>query len=189
MAYAGVLWIELGPAFLEKWESTSKNSALVGFAKAGLKFYDKALIWIIALGVLLPTMHQSSLGTLMLLAGNKLHGLWYTPWVPLLFLISCVGMGYAVVVWESSLSAKLFKREREDEMLISLSGAMVVVLRLSPASLRRPDHQRQGAFDVHLGVAEHRFLGRDRALRDSALHSDEQAAAGRTSRSCSGRRF
>jgi Ni/Fe-hydrogenase subunit HybB-like protein len=130
MAYVGVLWIELGPAFLEKWESTSKSSAVVGFAKFGLKFYDKALIWIIALGVLLPTMHQSSLGTLMLLAGNKLHGLWYTGWIPLLYLISCIGMGYAVVVWESAVSSSVFKREREDDMLISLSGAMVVVLGL-----------------------------------------------------------
>ncbi|MCU0303493.1 MAG: Ni/Fe-hydrogenase cytochrome b subunit [Thermoanaerobaculales bacterium] len=130
MAYVGVLWIELGPAFLEKWKATSKSSALVGFATAGLKFYDKALIWIIALGVLLPTMHQSSLGTLMLLAGHKLHGLWFTPWIPLLFLISCVGMGYSVVVWESSLSSNLFKREKETSMLISLSGAMVVVVSL-----------------------------------------------------------
>jgi Ni/Fe-hydrogenase subunit HybB-like protein len=130
MAYVGVLWIELGPAFLEKWEATSKNSALVGFAKFGLKFYDKALIWIIALGVLLPTMHQSSLGTLMLIAGQKLHGLWSTPWIPLLYLISCVGMGYAVVVWESAVSSRVFKRQREDSMLISLSGAMVVVLGL-----------------------------------------------------------
>jgi Ni/Fe-hydrogenase subunit HybB-like protein len=130
MAYVGVLWLELGPAFLEKWQSTSKSSALVGFANAGLKFYDKALIWIIALGVLLPTMHQSSLGTLMLLAGQKLHGLWYTPWIPLLYLISCVAMGYSVVVWESSLSSTLFKREKENSMLISLSGAMVVVVSL-----------------------------------------------------------
>jgi Ni/Fe-hydrogenase subunit HybB-like protein len=119
MAYVGVLWIELGPAFLEKWEATSKSSALVGFAKFGLKFYDKALIWIIALGVLLPTMHQSSLGTLMLLGGHKLHGLWYTGWIPLLYLISCIGMGYAVVVWESAVSSSVL-----------LSGAMVVVLGL-----------------------------------------------------------
>ncbi len=130
MAYAGVLWIELGPAFLEKWEATSKSSALISFAKVGLKFYDKALIWIIALGVLLPTMHQSSLGTVMLLAGNKLHPLWHTGWIPLLFLISCIGMGYAVVVWESAVSSSVFKREREDSMLTSLSGAMVVVLSL-----------------------------------------------------------
>jgi len=130
MAYVGVLWIELGPAFLEKWKGTSKSSALIKFSEVGLKFYDKALIWIIALGVLLPTMHQSSLGTLMLLAGWKLHALWNTPWIPLLFLISCVSMGYAVVVWESAVSSKVFKREREDDMLVSLSGAMVVVLGL-----------------------------------------------------------
>ena len=130
MAYVGVLWIELGPAFLEKWEATSKSSALVGFARFGLKFYDKALIWIVALGVLLPTMHQSSLGTLMLIAGWKLHPLWSTGWIPLLFLISCIGMGYAVVVWESAVSSRVFNRQREDSMLISLSGAMVVVLGL-----------------------------------------------------------
>ena len=39
-----------------------------------------------------------------LLAGWKLHPLWNTPWIPLLFLISCVGMGYAGVVWESAVS-------------------------------------------------------------------------------------
>ena len=128
MAYAGVLWIELGPAFLEKWEATSKNSALVSFARAGLKFYDKAMIWIVALGVLLPTMHQSSLGTVMLIAGPKLHALWNTGWVPLLFLISCIGMGYAVVVWESGVSSAVFNRQREDSMLTSLSGAVVVTM-------------------------------------------------------------
>jgi Ni/Fe-hydrogenase subunit HybB-like protein len=130
MAYVGVLWIELSPAFMEKWRDTSKNSALVKLSEIGLKFFDKALIWIIALGLLLPTMHQSSLGTVMLIAGHKLHPLWSTGWIPLLYLISCIGMGYAVVVWESGVSSSVFKREREDKMLASLSGAMVVVLAL-----------------------------------------------------------
>ena len=85
---------------------------------------------LVILGVLLSTMHQSSLGTVMLLAGHKLHGLWNTGWIPLLFLISCVGMGYAVVVWESALSSRIFKRERETSMLASLSGAIVVTLAL-----------------------------------------------------------
>jgi Ni/Fe-hydrogenase subunit HybB-like protein len=56
--------------------------------------------------------------------------LWNTPWIPLLFLISCIGMGYAIVVWESAVSSTVFKRQREDEMLVSLSGAMVVILGL-----------------------------------------------------------
>jgi Ni/Fe-hydrogenase subunit HybB-like protein len=126
MAYMIVLWIELSPAFMEKWKESS-SGFLKSFSEVGLKFMDKALIFIVALGILLPTMHQSSLGTLMLLAGHKLHPLWYTPWIPLLFLISCVGMGYAVVVWESAVSSAVFKRERETDMLQSLAGVMVVV--------------------------------------------------------------
>jgi len=128
MAYVGVLWIELVPAFLERIKAG--GGALKGIAEGGLKFFDKALIFIVALGVLLPTMHQSSLGTVMLLAGHKLHGLWYTGFIPLLFLISCIAMGYAVVVWESSLSSRVFGRQREDSMLASLSGAMVWVIGL-----------------------------------------------------------
>jgi Ni/Fe-hydrogenase subunit HybB-like protein len=126
MAYVGVLWIELSPAFMERWVETS-SGFLKSFSEWGLKFFDKALILIVALGLLLPTMHQSSLGTVMLLAGHKLHPLWNTGWIPFLFLVSCIGMGYGVVVWESAVSSAAFKRERETEMLMSLSGAMIVV--------------------------------------------------------------
>jgi Ni/Fe-hydrogenase subunit HybB-like protein len=129
MAYTGVLWLELAPAFLEKMKDAS-SPGLRNFAALGLRFFDKAMIWIIALGLLLPTMHQSSLGTVMLIAGDKVHGLWSTSMIPLLYLLSCVGMGYAVVVWESTVSAGTFSRPREDSMLKNLSGAMVIVLGL-----------------------------------------------------------
>jgi Ni/Fe-hydrogenase subunit HybB-like protein len=127
MAYVVVLWIELSPAFMEKWAAEGKG-ALKSLSETGLKVMDKALIFIIALGVLLPTMHQSSLGTVMLLAGHKFHPLWNTGWIPLLFLVGCIGMGYGVVVWESALSSKVFKRERETSMLTALSGAIRVTL-------------------------------------------------------------
>ncbi len=129
MAYVGVLWLELAPAFLEKWKD-SPSSGLSSFAKVGLKFFDKAMIWIVALGLLLPTMHQSSLGTVMIISGHKMNALWATSWIPLLYLVSCIGMGYAVVVWESSLSSRAFSRPREDSMLKAMSGAMIVVLGL-----------------------------------------------------------
>jgi Ni/Fe-hydrogenase subunit HybB-like protein len=64
----------------------------------------------------------------MLLAGHKLHALWNTPLIPLLFLVSVVAMGYAAVVIEGSMASHFFKRERETEMLGRLSGVMVVVL-------------------------------------------------------------
>ena len=105
MTYVAVLWIEVSPSFLESWR---KGPA--GFQKTlgenFLPVVEKALPFVIALGLLLPTMHQSSLGTLMLLSGKKLHALWSTPLLPLLFLISCLAMGYAVVIFESTLSAR-----------------------------------------------------------------------------------
>ncbi len=63
----------------------------------------------------------------MLLAGPRLHPLWHTPFLPLLFLISCVTMGYAVVVLESSLSSKAFGRKPETKTLNSLYGVAVIV--------------------------------------------------------------
>ena len=128
MAYVLVLWIELSPAFLEKWKVTSSKESVRRWSETGLRVFDKILIFVVALGLLLPTMHQSSLGTVMLLAGHKLNALWHTGWIPLLFLVSCVGMGYAVVVWESAISSRLFKRPRHTEMLTLLSGAVVITL-------------------------------------------------------------
>src|SRR6476619_7161789 len=75
MAYCVVLYIELLPAFLEKARD-SKIEKLRNIATKLLPIFDKALIFIVALGMLLPTMHQSSLGTLMLLTGPRLHALW-----------------------------------------------------------------------------------------------------------------
>ena len=119
MAYVIVLWIELSPAFFEKWKDSPKEG-LANFSKKAYGIVNKLLIWIIALGVLLPTMHQSSLGSLMLLSGPRLHGLWNTPLLPLLFLMSCIVMGYAVVVMEAALSSRFFGRPSHKTMLADI---------------------------------------------------------------------
>jgi Ni/Fe-hydrogenase subunit HybB-like protein len=115
MAYTLVLWIELSPAFFERFKERFKflggiNNAL-----------EKALFFIVALGIVLPTMHQSSLGSLLLIAGSKMSPLWHTPLLPLLFLISCIVMGYSIVVGESVLSSIGFKREMETAQLSKIS--------------------------------------------------------------------
>lgn len=125
MTYTAVAWIELAPAFLERWHGESRLRRLAEKAHAVI---DRWLLWIIAFGLLLPTMHQSSLGTLMVLTGPKLHPLWQTRLLPLLFLISCIAIGYAAVVFESTLASVFFRRPRETEMLAGLSGAMLPVL-------------------------------------------------------------
>jgi Ni/Fe-hydrogenase subunit HybB-like protein len=127
MAYTVVLWIELSPAFFEKWRE-SRRPRLRAFATRAGQVMEKALVWILALGLLLPTMHQSSLGSMMLLAGPRLHPFWNTPWLPLLFLVSCLTMGYAAVIFESTLSSHFFRRPRETAMLAALSRVMVWVL-------------------------------------------------------------
>ena len=129
MTYVVVLWVELSPAILEKW----RDRPLVARV---MHILDKSLVWIIALGMLLPTMHQSSLGALMLLAGPKLHPLWNTPFLPLLFLITCLAMGYAMVVFESALSGKHIPLLATLQKIAVYAGVAFVVLRFVDLALR-----------------------------------------------------
>lgn len=127
MAYIAILWLRLAPALLEPYTS-GPDSKMRRAAKTFTAVIDKLSVPMIALGLVLATMHQSSLGTLMLLAGSRLHVLWRTPLLPLMFLVSCISMGFAVVVFESAFSSVAFKRKPEIEMLAGLAGAMVPTL-------------------------------------------------------------
>jgi Ni/Fe-hydrogenase subunit HybB-like protein len=120
MLYMMVLWIEISPAFFERWKG-SANSRLRSFSERALPVVNRAMPWLIALGLVLPTMHQSSLGSLMMLAGPRLHALWLTPLLPLLFLVSVLGMGYAGVIIESTLSGRAFNRPAETPLLAGLA--------------------------------------------------------------------
>jgi Ni/Fe-hydrogenase subunit HybB-like protein len=141
MAYVFVLWIELSPALLERWREDGPQR-LRAFAARALPVLDRGLVWILALGILLPTMHQSSLGTLILLSGPKLHPLWNTPILPLLFLLTAFAMGYAAVVMESALAAAAFRRPAETGLLVPLERAAAwtavafVALRLADLAWR-----------------------------------------------------
>lgn len=131
MSYVVVLWIELTPALLDHWTQTG-NETLRRRAERIRPSLDRALIWITALGILLPTMHQSSLGTLMLLSGPKLSPIWSTPFLPMLFLVTSVAMGYSAVVFETTFSSLAFGLPKETRILNSIQrvaaiGAAIVV--------------------------------------------------------------
>ncbi len=104
MSYIVVAWIELSPSFLP--------------AKIKVQL-EKVLPFLIALGILLPTMHQSSLGSLMVIS-TKLNPLWHTPLLPLLFLTSVIGMGFAGVVLEATVSGLAFRLQPEWDLLTKL---------------------------------------------------------------------
>ncbi|MDA8084497.1 MAG: Ni/Fe-hydrogenase cytochrome b subunit [Nitrospiraceae bacterium] len=115
-AYIMVLWIEFTPVYGEKWKHILEPIT---------KRLNKVLFAFIALGMLLPTMHQSSLGTLMVISGYKLYPLWHTTFIPLLFLISAITMAYAVVIFESIVASLAFDRPMETPLLASLSLYMI----------------------------------------------------------------
>jgi Ni/Fe-hydrogenase subunit HybB-like protein len=96
--YLMVLGLEFSPAALE-W---------LGWL--GLKRrVSEIMLGLICAGVVLSTLHQSSLGSLFLTAPGRLHPLWYTPLIPVLFFVSSVAAGLSMVIVESSLSHRLFR--------------------------------------------------------------------------------
>jgi Ni/Fe-hydrogenase subunit HybB-like protein len=116
MVYLCVLWVEVLPAVLDRVGAVASPRWSAFGKKWGAKL-AKVMPYIIALAVVLPVMHQSSLGGLMLIAESKVHPLWHTALLPLLFLISCVSMGYGAVValvtilnisWHAKRDPKLF---------------------------------------------------------------------------------
>lgn len=117
--YTLVLVVEFAPAFLER------------FGIEGLRAKLNKVLWVfIALGVLLPTMHQSSLGTMMVIVGHKLSPLWQSQMLPVFFLLTAILMGFAIVVWESVMASLNFRRPMETPVLSKLSGLMLVVASL-----------------------------------------------------------
>lgn len=127
MAYVAVLALEISPAILERWSEEGK-SGRAALAKTWLPRIERALPLIVALGLLLPTMHQSSIGSLLLVAGTKVHGLWHTGLLPLLFLLTAFGMGYAVIYFESIFSSVAFGRAMETRLLARLGVVVAGVL-------------------------------------------------------------
>jgi hypothetical protein len=125
-------------------------------------------------GVVLSCMHQSSLGSLMLIAPTKLHPLWYTPMLPLLFLTSAIAVGYPMVVFEATLATTSLKLDSEMKILTPLTRITIFLLGSIPGA----EGGRYGG-SRHLCVSAGRDgpdqrlsrrsdLGRARALADAA---------------------
>ncbi len=136
MAYIMVLAIEFSPAFLERFGLKNIHQKL-----------NKVLFFFIAVGILLPTMHQSSLGTLAVVAGHQISALWQTQLLPPLFLISALLMGYAIVPFESILSSKGLKRPMETPLLAKISRVAWIVA-LVYLTIRVADLTYRGAWGL-----------------------------------------
>lgn len=136
MIYMSVLYIEFLPIVCERFIGRVNLPGLLRVLNRPvdrlLGVLDRTLertmfIFIIA-GVVLSTLHQSSLGTLMLISSAKIHPLWYTPIAPLLFLQSAICVGFPMVIVESILAARSFKMRPEMDVLSKLGRMMPPLL-------------------------------------------------------------
>jgi len=95
---------------------------------AALRVQKAIIIPLVILGVVLSTLHQSSLGSLYLILPNKLHPFWYTPILPVLFFLSAICVGLAMTIFESSMSAKHFGKQLELPLIQGLGRTLLVML-------------------------------------------------------------
>lgn len=136
MFYLNVLYIEFIPIVVERFKGRvnlpGPLAALNGAAEFLLGLADRILsklMWVFVIaGVVLSCMHQSSLGSLMLIAPTKLHPLWYTPILPLLFLTSAIAVGYPMVVFETTLATTSLKLDSEMRVLSPLTRITIFLL-------------------------------------------------------------
>jgi len=119
MLYTTVLFLEVLPIFFERF----------GMVRA-LRVTQRFMLLFILAGIILSTVHQSSLGSLFVMMGHRLHPLWFTPLLPLLFLMSAVGVGIAMVIFEATLSGMVFGHVPPIRLLGDLAKALPPIMAL-----------------------------------------------------------
>jgi len=128
MAYMTVLYIEFLPVITERFMNRVNLKGILSKLNGPIdtllqklhRGLSKTMFIFIILGVVLSCLHQSSLGTLMIIAGSKIHPLWQTPILPLLFLLSAIALGFPMVIFESILSSRSFGLKPEMDVLSRL---------------------------------------------------------------------
>ena len=136
MIYLTVLYIEFLPIVVERFKGRVNlpgplrifNRLIEAWLDVCELYLSRFISVFIIAGVVLSCLHQSSLGTLMLIAPTKMHPLWYTPISPLLFLMSAISVGFPMVIFESILASKSFKLKPELPVLSSIARYTPVLL-------------------------------------------------------------
>jgi Ni/Fe-hydrogenase subunit HybB-like protein len=136
--YTTVLFLEFIPVVFERF----------GWHKPLAWIHNISVPLMIA-GVLLSTLHQSSLGSLYLIVPEKLYPLWYSPILPLSFYISAIAVGLAMTIFESWHSSRAFGRALEVPLLASLARVLAVLMSVY-LWMRFLDLAHQHAFGVLL---------------------------------------
>jgi Ni/Fe-hydrogenase subunit HybB-like protein len=144
--YTTVLSLEFAPVVLEKFRW-----------RAPLRLLRAVMIPLVITGVLLSTLHQSSLGSLFLIVPTKLHPLWYTPLLPFFFFFSALMVGLAMTIFESWHSSKAFGRQLELPLLRGLAGVLAVLI-AAYLAMRFLDLARRGVLHLLAGPGSEKYF-------------------------------
>jgi Ni/Fe-hydrogenase subunit HybB-like protein len=98
LLYFTVTAIELAPVIFERFR-----------AEKVARILHRIAFVVVVIGISLSSLHHSSLGSLFLVTPQRLHPLWYSPWLPLLFIVSAMGAGLMVVVLAKVLWARWYE--------------------------------------------------------------------------------
>jgi Ni/Fe-hydrogenase subunit HybB-like protein len=112
--YLNVLFLEWSPTALE-WLGLKKIRNVLVKLTLGLTIF----------GVVLSTMHQSSLGALYLIAPSKLHPLWYSAYLPVFFFVSSIAAGLSMVIFEGTLSHRYLHDKMDETYLAEHDGVIL----------------------------------------------------------------
>lgn len=133
--YTTVLSMEFAPIVLEKFNM-----------HAPIKWIHSVSLPLMVMGVLLSTLHQSSFGSLYLIVPNRLHPLWYTPLLPVLFFVSCIASGISMVLIESLIFSRNGRRILPTALraklakITAIALAMYLVIRIQDMASRGVFH-------------------------------------------------
>jgi Ni/Fe-hydrogenase subunit HybB-like protein len=114
LLYLTVLFLEFSPIALE-WLGAKKLRRLI----------VRLTLLLTVLGVVLSTLHQSSLGALFLIAPAKLHPLWYSPYLPVFFFVSSIAAGLSMVIFEGTLAGRNFADKMDEHHKQTADGIVL----------------------------------------------------------------
>ena len=136
MLYFSVLVLEFSPAILEHpWFRHP-------IFKTILDWLHRLTLPLVIAGIILSTLHQSSLGSLFLIMPHRVHPLWYSPWIPYMFFTSAIAAGMLALIVEGFLVERWFKRGMHFDLLTNLGKwailplGLYLALRLSDLVIR-----------------------------------------------------
>jgi Ni/Fe-hydrogenase subunit HybB-like protein len=128
MCYLTVLYIEFLPIVCDRFMRDPRRPRLARVCWIVQRLTQRTMFAFILAGVVLSCLHQSSLGALMVIAPSKMDPLWYTPILPLLFLLSAIAVGFPMVIVESLYASWALELRPDAELLRRLAKPICVLL-------------------------------------------------------------